>query len=172
MPGEGTIGGGGAPTQCDFPVGGTYCENTCAASPDDMIMVDDGCPGGEIVDVVMYDTFGDGWNDCAYTLRRGSNWIASGTLDVGHQETDLMCLMVRDATRRRRSRRARTASRATAAATLFACLSCVRLLSFSGGGVGGFEGGGGRCARARRLGGASASRLCPPGIDATPSPTG
>ena len=171
MPGEGTIGGGGAPTQCDFPVGGTYCENTCAASPDDMIVVDDGCPGGEIVDVVMYDTFGDGWNDCAYTLRRGSNWIASGTLDVGHQETDLMCLMVRDATRRRRSPAARVLHRARRRRHWSRVCRAYDSSPLEQWGWG-LRVGGGRCARARRLGGASASRLCPPGIDATPPPTG
>jgi len=99
----------------DFYYGDTAeicgCTDATALNYDGNATVDDGscvfpsCPDGEtLVQFMMFDTFGDGWDGTTYTLTTGDGTaVASGsldnaqfTVDAGSQGYDFFCLSTTD----------------------------------------------------------------------------
>lgn len=87
------------------------CTDNTALNFDGNATVDDGscvfpsCPDGEtLVQFLMYDTFGDGWDGTTYSLSDGAgNVVASGSLDAaqfevtsGSEGYDFFCLSTTD----------------------------------------------------------------------------
>mmetsp|Transcript_43172 Transcript_43172/g.58986 ORF Transcript_43172/g.58986 Transcript_43172/m.58986 type:complete len:1038 (-) Transcript_43172:304-3417(-) len=90
---QGSIGEGGAPIACDFPVGGSFCDNTCYIPDDAEFDCNDDSSDASPYFFTMMDSYGDGWNGANYMVSDvDGSTIASNTLASGQYGEDLLCL--------------------------------------------------------------------------------
>lgn len=97
------VAAGGAPAACAFDVGGDFCSSAAHnyTQCDDAsgAPADDDC-SADLSQLVLYDSFGDGWNGASYTLRHHASGgtagavVSQGTLNYGYQTTEYVCLEV------------------------------------------------------------------------------